>query len=414
MGRQEDRKKKEREERKRLEKHKSSIRSLYPAFTYLNDHIVDKNLVKLIMESAQKVDFEEIRQNIPAEYDGIREFLKNLHKYGFLNAYQMLTETLFPPNSTEKYKKDNSGWIVRRANKLVTILLINLGDHILRQNHDEIASFWPNQGFRLIYTHATIGIVFQRMLKTKGDDGNFLFQPIHTQHVEWNNRKINVSYTHHALERLIDRFTDPSKTDRHYYTRYVGLYEFFIYSKYRFVKGLKILKEKGETEPYLQFYFPIELDYWAMQQDFEVDLHTLTNLNGENPFYEDKTKVIRPFQVYTTCVGCPCAINEYSGRVICITSLIPGHYPSPEHQVFRKNKVTSKKQQEELRHRYFGTVHMKSDGYLEALKFFHENGYPQLFLEEPVNKKNPLYLPQLYAYQSEIPDFLPSFSKVDL
>jgi hypothetical protein len=417
MGRQEDKKKRDREERKRLEKHKSSIRNIYPSFTFLNEHIVDKNLVKLVIEAAEKIDYEEIRRSIPAEFDGIREFLKNLQKFGFMTAYHMLSETLFPPNITEEDKRSNSGWIVRRANKLVTLLLINIGDNILKYRHDEIASFWPYQGFRLIYTHATIGIIFQRMIKTKSDDGSFLHQHIASQHIIHNKKKINISFTHHAMERIIDRFTDPSKTGtRHYYTRYVGLYEFFIYSKFRFVKSLKFLKSKGETEPYLQFYFPIELDYWSMKQNLEVNLQDLTNLSGENPYFDkgDSGRVLKPFQVYTTCVGCPCAIEWETGRAICITSLIPGYYPSPEHQAFKKNKVTSKKKQEELRHRFFGTLHMKSDGYLEALRFFHDNGFPQIFLEEPVNNKNSLYVPQLYAYQSEIPDFLPTFAKVEV
>lgn len=413
MGRATDRKKKQREERLRLEKHKASIRSLYPAITFHNEHIVDKEFVLLIKEAASKIEFDLVRSSFPAHMEGMRDFLKNLQKFGFYYAYQVLSDELFPQFQGQD-RKTYSGWIVRKANQIVTIVLWTIGNCMVDEFYQKIADYWPDQGFRLIYSENTIGIVFQRMIRSQSAEGHLVFNHLASQKVDIKGKKYNVCYTRHALDRIIDRFAEPERqSEGNYYSRYVGIYDLLIYSKYKFVKGIKYLKEKGMNEPYLQFYFPIELDVWALQQNLDVDYTKLTNLDGGNPYFDSETKkVVKAFQVYTTCVGCPCVIDESAGKVICITSLIPGHYPSPEHNVFQKKKVTNVRLQEELRHRYFGSLHMKSDGYLEALKFFHENGYPQIFVDEPANKKNRLFVPHLYGFQSEIPDFLPLFERV--
>jgi len=411
MSRATDRKKKQREERLRLEKHRSSIRSLYPAITFHNEHIVDKEFVNLIKEATSKIQFDIIRNDLPDHKEGIKEFLKNFQKYGFYHAYHLLSNDLLP-EYVGLDRKAYSGWIVRKANQMVTVILWAVGDLIVQNYYDKIASFWPDQGFRLIYSDNAIGVVFQRMIRSHNAEGQLVFQHLASQKIDIKGKKYSICYTRHALDRMIDRFAEPLEhCDGNYYSRLVGIYDLLIYSKFKFVNGIKYKKDLGKAEPYLQFYFPMEIDIWAIQKDLEVDFSKLSNLAGENPYFDSSLKVTKPFQVYTTCVGCPCVIDESAGKVICITSLIPGHYPSPEHNIFFKKKVTNVKLQEDLRHRYFGSVHMKSDGYLEALKFFHENGYPQIFLEEPANKKNPLFVPYLYGYQSEIPDFLPSFER---
>lgn len=408
MSKARDQKRKQREERVRIQKHKESIRNLFPSFVFINEHVVDARLVSIIKKTLEDVDFESLLRNLNVNYEEYLDFLKDISKYGFKNAYLLMCHKLFPQTKTSPREiQKNYGYIMRQMNKMIYSILVLYGNYIIFHNPKEIKSFWPEQGFRLVYFQNKIGVVFQKLVKVTNNFGYCEISHIKPMKFMQKDKEFTVKFSNHAIERIIDRFGDTFKHDNEYgYQRYVGIYEFFIYSKISFGKSLKLLKDNKKREPYIQFYYPVELDVWCIQQKIDENLENLSSLDGFSPYYDEEKKHIRPFNVYIKVLGSPCYLSWNMGKVFAITSLLPGHYPTPEHKLFSKDRVSDRKLQERLKNEFYGKMHLKSEQYLEAMKFFHHNGLPQVFMEAPINRTNDMCFPQYYQLFRDIPEYL--------
>lgn len=395
-------KRKQREERIRIAKHKEAINNLYPKFIFINEQFVDKNLINLVKNACQSVDFENVIQQLPVAVKlYFSNFLKNIVKTNFKIAYFQLMNDIRPKDWTDEHFSNFNGWLSKEANKLVHLMLIIIGDFVLNQNYDKIMQLWPDQGFRLTFVGNQLAVVFQRLVKQQNTNGQQIISPLKGIKVANKKKTIEfqVYFTKHSIERIIDRFNF-SKTSNERYSKYVALYEFFVYSKVKFRKSLR------DKEPFIQFYFPIELDCFTMTKNIcDMPLETLTDIHSnKNPFINSDSTVTKNFNIYTTCLGCPAVINFSERKLICITALVPGYFPTPEHKLLLASKTTDRKLQEKIRHRFYGSVHMKSDEFLEALKFFHENGKNQVFIEQPPNQTNLLSIGQYYEKPSDLPE----------
>ena len=158
MSKSKEQKKKQREERIRLQKHKDSIRSLFPSFVFVNEHVVDPNLVALVKKTLADIDFESFLCNLNVSHEPYIDFLKDIQKYGFQNAYLNMCHKLFPQTkASPREMQTNFGFIVRQMNKMVYSILVLYGNYIIFHNSKEIKAFWPFQGFRLVYFQNKIG-----------------------------------------------------------------------------------------------------------------------------------------------------------------------------------------------------------------------------------------------------------------
>ena len=409
MSKSKEQKKKQREERIRLQKHKDSIRSLFPSFVFVNEHVVDPNLVALVKKTLADIDFESFLCNLNVSHEPYIDFLKDIQKYGFQNAYLNMCHKLFPQTkASPREMQTNFGFIVRQMNKMVYSILVLYGNYIIFHNIKEIKAFWPFQGFRLVYFQNKIGIVFQSLVRMPNEFGFNDVSHIKPMKFKQKEKEFTVRFSNHAIERIIDRFGDTFKHDNEYgYQRYVGIFEFFIYSKISFGRSLKFMRDGIKREPYIQFYYPIELDVWCIQQNIDKNLENLTSLDGFNPYHDDEKKHIRPFNVYMKVLGSPCKLSWKMGKVLAITCLLPGHYPTPEHELFSKYQVSDRKLQEKFKNYFYGKMHVKSEEYLDAMRFFHNNGLPQIFMEEPINRTNDMCFPHYYQLFRDIPEFIP-------
>jgi hypothetical protein len=411
MGQAQYKKKKERAERIRIQKHKESINNLYPSFNFVNDHIVDKKLVDLVKDSIKKIDFEKLLKEVPVDVRINFEFLKEFQKYNFIFAFKDLTNKILNGNP-EMAKKYGNGFVDVEANKIIYSILLYVGEAIFENNKDTIKNFWPDQGFRLVYSNNAITVVFQRLIRKQNGDGRVIYSHLVPKKVVHQRKEYNIYFTLHSIKRIIERFTDNSElTGQFTYTNYAGVYEFFIYSRTKIIKSQKYDRNTNDAEPFIQFYYPMILDIYFMNNLQDVIVNDIKNFSGENPF-EQGISSVKEKLMYTTCIGSPCVFNSETNGVIAITGLVPGFFPTPENAILTKKKVTSKLLQEKLRHFFYGKVHMKSKDYMEALQFFHLNGCQQFFIDEPPCKVKLFISPQFYEFQSEIPEFLPVFQRV--
>ena len=407
MNKSKQNKQKARQERLRIEKHKSSIRSLYPNIIYFNENVVSKEFAELVKEEVAKLDYEKFVKRL-ATFEQVLKFLKVMKKIGFLGSYQVLFENELLLMA-DKVKTPNTGWIARHVNKFVYSFLMVVGTEIIYDKRNEFFKFWPEQGFRLVYMNENIAVVFQRITKTVTDDNQTLFSPMLPLKTNHNNKNYKVCFTRHAIDRIIDRFTQEAG-DYNMYVKYVSIYEFLLHCCPKLTSSLKYDAIKRQNEPYLQFYFPTELDPFASAKKLDKHPTNMQSLQKDSlPFIDYKNKkVLRPFNVFFNCLGSPCAIDEEHERIICITCLLPGHFPSPESILLTKKNITDVKKQDKIRHAFFGKIHGKSEDYVDALRFFHANGKHQMFLGEPINKKHPCNITQFYMKPADIPEYVRS------
>lgn len=407
MSKNKQAKQKARQERLRIEKHKSSIRSLYPNIIYFNENVVSKEFVDLVKKEVAKLDYEKFVKRLAA-FEQVLKFLKVVKKIGFLGAYQVLfeNEQLL---MADKIKTPHTGWIARQGNKFVYSFLMVVGTEIIYDKNAEFFKFWPEQGFRLVYMNDSIAVVFQRITKTVTDDNRTLFSPMLPLKTTLNDKNYKVCFTKHAIDRIIDRFTQEAG-DYNMYVKYVIIYEFLLHCCPKLTTSLKYNSMQKQNEPYLQFYFPTELDPFASAKKLDKNpINMLPLLKESAPFIDYKNKkVLRPFNVFFNCLGSPCAIEEEHERIVCITCLLPGHFPSPESILLTKKNVNNVQMQDKVRHAFFGKVHGKSDDCVNALRFFHANGRHQMFLGEPINKNHPCNITQFYMKPADIPEYVRS------
>ena len=79
MSKNKQAKQKARQERLRIEKHKSSIRSLYPSIIYFNENVVSKEFVQLVKKEVEKLDYEKFVKRLSA-FEQVLKFLKIMKK----------------------------------------------------------------------------------------------------------------------------------------------------------------------------------------------------------------------------------------------------------------------------------------------------------------------------------------------
>ena len=403
MSKKRQEKQKQRQERIRIEKHNSSIRSLFPSFSFYNEHLVDKDLVNIVKKACDSINYNVFFNGRGNFTVFAIDFLKAMKKFGFNHAY---TETV-EQNSVDEngdIVRNKTGWVARKINKYLATILNCVGLLVVDSQSEKIFDYWPEQGFRLIFTKETIGVVFQRLTKSI-HDGKTTYSYSVPMTVDTSSKKLKVRFTKHAIDRIIDRFSAGDDENRSY-IRYVSIYEFLLYSKCKLNKGLRYDSTLKQFEPYLQFYFPTELDVFFMYNELDDDPYHLNSLNGDSNAYFDRTtkSVRKPFNVYLNCLGSPCVIGD-DNSVTCITCLIPGQYPSPETKLLTRKNVKNIPVQDKIRHNFFGKVVIRTDDFLDAIQFFNDNGMPQVFLGDAINTSHYCNIPQYYPRPIDIPEY---------
>lgn len=403
MSKKRQQKQKTRQERIRIEKHNSAIRSLFPGFSFYNEHLVDKELVNIVKKACESINYN-IFFNGRGNFTFFAiDFLKAMKKLGFNMAYRETVEQNSMDDNGEVVR-NKTGWVARKINKYLATILNCVGLLIVDSDSEKLFDYWPEQGFRLIFTKETIGVVFQRLTKSI-HEGKTTFSHSVPMIVEESNKKLKVRFTKHAIDRIIDRFTAGDNENRTY-IRYVSIYEFLLYSKCKLTQGLKFDASLKKFEPYLQFYFPTELDVFFMYNELDENPYALQALNGSKDIYFDKEthSVKKPFNVYLNCLGSPSVFTD-DNSITCITCLIPGQYPSPESKLLTKKNVKNIPIQDKIRHNFFGKVEIRTDDFIDAINFFRDNGMPQVFLGDSINTLHYCNIPQYYPRPIDIPEY---------
>ena len=403
MSKKRQSKQKLRQERIRIEKHNSAIRNLFPGFSFFNEHLVDKELVNIVKKACSSINYN-IFFNGKGNFTVFAiDFLKFMKKLGFNYAYKETVEQ----NSTDEngdVVRTKTGWIARKINKYLATILNCVGLLIVDSDSEKLFDYWPEQGFRLIFTSETIGVVFQRLTKSVHEN-KVTYSHSVPMLVNESNKKFKVCFTKHAIDRIIDRFTAGDHENRSY-IRYVSIYEFLLYSKCKLTKGLRYDAATRDFESYLQFYFPTELDVFFMYNELDENPYEMKSFNGDqDAYFNRQTKSVKkPFNVYLNCLGSPCVVGE-DNSITCITCLIPGQFPSPEARLLTKKNVKNVAMQDKIRHTFFGKVVIRTDDFLDAIQFFSDNGMPQVFLGDPVNNSLNCNIPQYYPKPIDIPEY---------
>jgi len=406
MSRKNNQNKKNRQERIRKQKHISTINSLYPEFIFVNEHVCDADYVKIVKEIVKSISFKQFV--FDEKYNDIfHKFLKETVKFGYRQAFfraagvddtlsklpkkRILTANPFSNSiknrETFLYSEDNDA--VSCFNKIANFcvvhekLVVGIGDNILFSKYkEEFFKFYPEQGFRIAFVGNKICFIFQRIYQI-GSMENHGFSYMIPKKIKWGNKEYNLIFKNHALSRMIQRFSNNGKSS---YASYILLYEFFRNMKYKF-------DYFSNGRQFIQFYFPSFTKIYNTVVEIHSSDKNLTSIQGEKP------DPLSDNMYYVKCFSSP--IDVIGDNLYIITALLPGYIPTPESSLYNSSNTSNMKLKDRIRHLYFSEIDIRSPEYCEAIKFFHSNGIPQVFIEKlffefPRNHHD--YVAQLFDY----------------
>jgi hypothetical protein len=394
-------KKKEREERLRKQRHFESVRNLYPQFCFVNEHICDPDYVNIVKNAVKDINFQTFKFHDSHDYV-YHEFLKNIVKHGFKPAFFMaagVTEfahkiSRMDVRSGTKYLMSEDPEVVefnKRASNFASQhenLLIAIGDNILFSKGKEgLFKYWPNQGFRICFVDDRICFVFQRINKTQHNN-NTCYHYMVPNKIKWNNKEYEMYFTHHAMQRIIKRFSNRGKSS---YCSFILLYEFFNNMRH------KIAFHAGGRQ-FVQFYFPVFSKLLPTVKKIVESEKDLCSIHGH--IVEDTEKR----DVYVKCFSSPLDVDK--NIITIITALLPGYHPTPESHTFTSPGIKNMKEKDRFRHLYFSEVDITSDDYVDAFQFFHNNGVSQVFVEKSSKETNPFRIRNFFDHEKMIYDKL--------
>ncbi len=401
MNRNKIQKKKEREERLRKQKHFESVRGLYPQFSFVNEHICDRDYVDIVKKAVKDINFQTFKFH-DAHDDIYHEFLKNIVKFGFKPAFFMAAGIEeFAHKISRMDVKKGTQFLMSEEPEVVEFnkrasnfasqhekLLLAIGDNILfSKGKDGLFKYWPNQGFRLCFVDNKICFVFQRINKIESD-GNTCYQYMIPNKLKWHSKEYDMVFTHHAMSRIIQRFSNRGKSS---YCSFILLYEFFNNLKYN-------LAFHAGGRRFIQFYFPVFSKLLPVVKNIVEKEPELKSIHGNVIPNTEKR------DVYVKCFSSPMDFKDNIATII--TALLPGYHPTPESYMYSSPGIKNMKEKDRFRHLYFSEVDITSDDYVDAFQFFHNNGIQQVFVEKSVKETNPFRIRNYFDNENMIYDKL--------
>lgn len=393
-------KKKLREERIRRERHLSAIRSLYPPFEFINEHLVSPEYAKAVRRAVAAINFQKFE--FSGDNDFFHGFLKQITKIGYKGAYieaAGLAPFLerFANYSRESLEKNGVNYLKDKENRafiakgeefasLHERMVLELGDNILNSDKEMFVRSYPEYGFRICMVGSRIGIVFQRIF-THFDVSGKYHQYMLPGSVERFGKRFNIVFKAHALERIRERYSSCGTEN---YGSYVLLYEFFQHFRTR------VVKINGYD--FVQFYIPMFRKLDAVAEHIVATDPNLTLIDGSRPKGECNM-YLKAFMSPFDCVD---------SNMHMITALLQGFHPTREFYWFSEPSIEHMKLKDKVRQWFFGKLDLNSPEFHESLKIFHEHVEPQLFFEPAKTCRNPFGIRNYYDATSHIPDHIPA------
>ena len=401
MNKQKVKKKKEREERLRKEKHFAVTRSLYPNFVFVNEQVCSPTYVSLVKKIVQSINFQKFEFSHENAHV-LDLFLKNIKKYGYKQAFGVASKNLDFMQRLSGLSTKDIEIILSRGGidvddyyergcafaKKHSQFIIELGNNIVNGvNKDEFMRYYPEQGFRICFYRNEICIVFQRLYLEQFEYKTF-YRYMVPNYIKHKKRTMQIYFTKHSIERLLQRF---SKNASDNYFMYILLYEFFQKSKYR-------IEYFCNRKPFIQAFCPCINSHENAARDIVAESSKYFNTQGQEITEIDNK------DVYIKCFSSP--VEFLDDKVFIITALLPGYHPTPEANVLNQPTIHNMRKRDKIRHIYFSEVDWYSEDYIEAFRFFHEAGINQIFLEDEQEFGNPFGIQNYYEKKEQMPDFL--------
>lgn len=327
---------------KKLEAKKAQYDREFPDFRFLTNGAPEE-FVELIRSAVEKIDF-----NNPEQFEW--------HETLFYKSMKLGADSV--GKTMAKLANDNSP-IASQMMSGFDYLFIKLADQVLSfLTSDQILQWFPYNDVFFMCWEKSIIISFRSLEKIKTDGGT-LYYSRNKPKLSLNGREYIIGWSGHAIERVCQRLSAAWPC----YTGIGAVFAFFDQCSY--FELAELHKEQ------LAFTFYDECSKGTPKRDFVPEI---LGTDDDRDYY---------FRVGY----CPAVID---GDFIKATSLLfPGYSNTPEYGIIHNSKLSySEKQSMISRTRDLSWKELCKNKDYEILKWFHDNGIPQV-----IQSDEPLYSP---------------------
>ena len=311
----------------------SDTSARYPAFVYLHEDRADPRFVAAVKTAIASIDFDN-----SSLHPTVLEILRDLKTEGW--------DQVLEPIQRLAAQGDNSATVV------MTNVLCAIGDLVFRRIPEErLLAYIPKNNVEIVPVGAKTLVQF-RSLRSRATPHGTVYYSRHLPKLNVNGEAKTVAFTKHAMEQTCARIGMGWQT-------YAGFGDVFaLFDRCLHYERVVLYPDQLA----FTYYDVCPANFWRE--------HFAEQILGED-------QVLSGHKYYWRVGYCPAELHEEF--VVAKTLLFPGYATTPEYGLIMNSRLgREEKQRMASRMKDMTAQRLIDDENLALMKWFHENGVPQV------------------------------------